>query len=899
MLKSANKISCLLAAAIAFGSLSLYSHNTKAAGLWECTALPEGSSHVNAEEDSLDLYFKTDGNEGKATAERSYDLTGNEQICISFTSEFSSSENGAVRRLNIQNNSLTTIEIINITGTALKVFGTQSGQTLEAGRKYQFDIGIKPDTGYAVVWLDSEQIYSGALGTKWKNFNYSSMNVIFRNTSASKTSSLESEWKIGNYSLTDTTEEFATAPADGEGFVDSERGGIDVKFSGLKSPAVFAEDNFELTADGEPAAFTVERTGNTARIVPVGGLEPGVHYAFTIKAISDVFGTVQCENQTVEFDTADSDYEKASVSISADKECIYDTESTYITVDARSSLGIAETVIYVNDEVYETFNGAPEGLEFSGERGKYKVYAEVTDVMGGRAVSDTIVIDILHNDVPTITIAGIVNGMTYDASKLKNVSVYASDSDGSVESLVMDIDGEVTELNTTESNELDLSYLAPSIHRMRITAVDNLGTAEEKELTFTVLSGYTTTPVFSSDFNTYVSDGTTSPGLTFTLVGDAQLISSQDYGEEHGTVVLFKTDGEEQNGATAQGSWGRIVTSNTTDGFIITMDINLLNDKGYFYYMVKHPTMSPLAMDVQIKDGQLTLNNKGSVAVRVQLEPGKWYNTKYKVDLKSHTYSYWMDGELLADDFTFGNPAITQADTRLVMEFTDKQVPTECGLAFDNLYVDYIKPIPQITSITYDDEEVTSKVSPYASKLNVKVNTALASSSINKESVRLYCGDERVYYDSISYDSTDRKITIILSEKLRSAEQYTIELTDRVTTSDGGEISEGISGGFEVDYMDVDTAELEIRKSGGSVSATGSIYNRTGVSGQCYVIVNIFNGSRLVNTKVQRISYGRGTLTAFSTDAVDMTGGTRAEVYVWSSLKKPVPLSSRVYTLNL
>lgn len=897
MLKTARKISCVLAAVIAFGSLSFYKQSAKAAGVWDCTILPEGSSYANTEEDSLDLYFKTDGNEGKANAERNYDLSENEQICISFTSEFSSEDSGAVRRLNLQNNSLTSTEILNMTGTSLKVFGTSVEQSLEAGEKYRFDIGIKPDTGYASIWLDSEQIYSGAIGSKWKNFNYSSMNVLFRNTSSSKKSTLESRWEIGEYSLTDTSEDFTVSPKNGEEFVDSERGGIDIKFSGLKAPSVFEKDNFELTADSEPITVTTERNGNSVRLVLSNGLEPGKHYALTIKSICDTFGTIQKENEVIEFDTADSDYEKASVSISSDKTSIYDTESAYITVNARSSLGIAKTVIYVNDKEYTSFDGTAEGFEFSGESGKYKIYAEVTDAMGGKAVSETVVIEILHNDAPIITISGIANGTTYDSAKLKNIKISSTDNDGSVESLIMELDGEITELKTDDDNELDLSGLAPAIHKMKITATDNFGTSTEKEVTFTVIAGYTTTPVFSSDFNSYVSDGTTSPGLSFTLNGDAQLISSQDYGEEHGTVVLFKTDGEEVNGTSAQGSWGRIVTSNTTDGFIISLDINLLNDKGYFYYMVKHPTMSPLAMDVQIKGSELTLNNNGSVAVRVQLEPGKWYNTKYKVDLKSHTYSYWLDGELIADDFNFGNPAITQADTRLVMEFIDK-IPTECGLVFDNLSVEYIKPIPQITAISYDNEEITSKISPYAEKLNLTLNTALAANTINKESVRLYCGDERVYYDSLVYDSDARKIEITLSEQLRSAEKYSIELTDKVTTSDGGEISGGISGEFDVDYMDVDTAKLEIKKNGGTVHAEGSIYNRTGTPGSCYVIVNVFNGKRLVNTRVQKISYGRGMFTDFSTGSADMTGGTRAEVYIWNSLLKPKPLSSKIYTAD-
>lgn len=897
MLKSANKISCLLAAAIAFGSLSLYNFEAKAAGSWECSALPGNSSYANAEEDSLDLYFKTDNNEGRANAERSYDLSANDQICISFVSEISTIDSGAVRRLNIQNNSLTTTEIINITGSTLKVFGTQFEKSLEAQREYQFDIGIKPDTGYAVVWLDSEQIYSGELGNKWKNFTYSSMSILFRNTSSSQISSLESEWKINDYSLTDNSDVFTTSPENGEAFVDSERGGIDIKFSGLKAPETFSKENYELLKDNEAVEFHVERSGNAARIVPENGLEPGKHYSLSIKTISDVFGTLQRENEIIEFDTADADYEKASVSIASDSENIYDNESAYITVDAYSSHGIQKTVIYVNDEEYKVFEGMPENFEFTGEEGTYKMYAEVTDIMGGKAVSETIEINILHNEPPVISVSGLVNGMSYETSKLTNIEISASDSDGTIDYLRAEVNGQEYELDPAVKNTLDLSSLEPDMYTLTVYTADNSGTTESKEIAFTVLEGYTTTRVFTSDFNSYISDGTTSPGITFTMGGDAQLISSKDYGEEHGTVVLFKTDGGEVGGNTAHGSWGRIVTSNTTDGFIIQMDINLLNDKGFFYFMLKHPTQSPLAMDVQIKSGELTLNNNGSIAVRRNLTPGEWYTIIYRVDLKNHKYWFTLDDELLADEFNLGNTSLTQVDTRLVMEFPDK-VPTECGLAFDNMTVDYITPIPQVTSVTGDDKQVVSRISPYTNKLNIAVNTELSSATINRETVQLYCGDERVYYESIKYDSTSRMLTITLSEKLRADHDYTVVITDNVTTADGGIITGGMRGEFSVDYSDIDVSSLALNLSGNSMVASGSIYNRTGVPGQCYVIVNIFNGSRMVNTYVQKISYSRGLETNFKIEEVDMSGGTRAEAYVWNSLSKPEPLSSRIYYYN-
>ena len=65
----------------------------------------------------------------------------------------------------------------------------------------------------------------------------------------------------------------------------------------------------------------------------------------------------------------------------------------------------------------------------------------------------------------------------------------------------------------------------------------------EKKITITVLMESVSTNHFQSDFNNYVSDGNVSPGVPFFLNGDAKVLSSDDYGEEHGTVVLLKTEG--------------------------------------------------------------------------------------------------------------------------------------------------------------------------------------------------------------------------------------------------------------------------------------------------------------------------------------------------------------------
>lgn len=865
-------------------------------GGWECTTLPEGSSQVTAYEDSIKMYFKTEGNEGKANAEKIFDFSANEQICISFNTTFTGTDNGIVRRLNLQNSSLITTELINITGTSLKVFGT-AADTLSENQEYTFDIGVIPETGFAVVWLNGEKIYSGELGSKWKKFNYSSMRVLFRNTSSSKTSTLESEWSITDFRTGDKNAGFKVNPADGEVFVDSSLENITMAFDGINSPEMFTSDNFMLTANGETIECSAERDGNKAVITPKNGFLPDTEYVVTVKAVKDIFGNVVEENKSSSFTTADSSYVPSSVVLSADKTSFYDNESTFITVKAQSSSGIASTKIYVNNAVYQEYDGEPKDFDFTAESGRYKIYAEITDNMGGKAVSQTVTLDILHNDLPVIDVNGIANLGEYEAEKLKNITVAVSDADGNVVQSEIYINGELYDSFADAEKTLDLSSLSAGIYTVKFIAEDNLGGITEKEITITVLEGYTASRYFFSDFNSYTSDGTTSPGIPFFLNGDAQLLASKDYGEEHGTVVLFRTDGKEVDGVNANGSWGRLGTTNTRDGFTITMDINLVNDKGQFYFMMKHPTQSVLCMDVLITEGQLTLANGGSIAVRQNLTPGEWYTITYKVDIKNHKYWFSLNGEPLADEFNMGNRSIEQIDARLIMEFPNKE-PVSCGIAFDNLTVDYISPISQITAIGYDDTPKCSKVSPYAENLIVTVNTALQENTMNRESVLLYCGDERVNYESLAYDSSARTITLKLSEKLRSDHDYRVVLTNKVTTADGGIMPNGITGEFKTDYNNIDIKQLDIVKGNGQIYNRGTIYNRTGKSDECYIITNIFKGKRLVDTYTERTAVSSRSETVFSTSPVSIDSGCRAEVYVWSSLVRPSSISSRIYSLD-
>ena len=66
MLKIIKKSRLLVLTMLVIAGMLTASYCVYADGGWECTTLPENSSQVTAYDDSIKMYFKTEGNEGKA-----------------------------------------------------------------------------------------------------------------------------------------------------------------------------------------------------------------------------------------------------------------------------------------------------------------------------------------------------------------------------------------------------------------------------------------------------------------------------------------------------------------------------------------------------------------------------------------------------------------------------------------------------------------------------------------------------------------------------------------------------------------------------------------------------------------------------------------------------------------
>ena len=877
-----NKILSVVSAAL----LSLVCMVSVSASEWT-TDTSTATSSVIIDGNDITLSFENDTVARSASAEKECDFSDNEEINIAFNLSFSGTNSKINRRVYIRNSSSKATELINIPGTDFEVLGSVVKSGLSENTKYEVRIGINPSSKDLVVLLDDEKVFEGNMGTKWKVDSLSSAKIYIRNNTTAKIADVVSGMSIEGISIGDKPAAIKTSPADGSVFVDSVTiDELSVSFSGPVLNETQDSGNFTLTKDGETVEFTTEPAGFDKVIIkPVGGFLPNGAYELTVISICDFFGTVLAENVKSGFTTAIEGYEPPKLSISAEKNEIYDNQSVNINISAKSETGIKWIKLYKDGEEIEEFVGKTDvSYKFSDEKGEYTFYAVTSDTSGGEARSEEIKIKVLHNEAPTV-VTSLTGGESYNPDDLALVDISAADLDGEVVKIEVFAGSKLVATIDGASGSVDLSTLSLGRSLITVYAYDDMDAVGKYEVSI-VLSAEAKTRVYlETDFEGYTSTGDADPsGVPFFERKEAVKTSaSTAYGEEHGTVLEISTEGETIDGKSASGLWSRFNTTGTKSAYSIEFDIYIENEHANPYLMLKHPSQSIVTAQVQFnKNGKgLSLHNtKGSELIK-PIEYKRWYSVKYQVDMIKHTYSFWLDGELLADEF--GTLAeLTQIDTRFVFEFAGNPAATKVCL--DNLKITYIEPVAQIVSVGYDDVKNASIVSPEAKKLTFEVNTSLASTSVNENSVKLYCGNEEMVYEAVSYDDSKKTVTVILSEPLRSDKSYTLELTKKVTDSSSVPLVNGAFAFFETGFKPFDIKSAELLKDDDVVYGSGVILNNTTSEMSCVIIINVFKGTQLVEAFAVEEKIAANKEKTFLTDDVPFDEGCTAEMYFWLSL---------------
>lgn len=869
-------ISALICVAVA-----LFLTYTVSAADWD-TSATDGVAAAVEKNNELTLSYDSGSGARSASAEKKFDFSENSQINLAFSAEVSGLDSSVNRRIYMRKNSTTQIELINFSNDSIYMLGNKDTKipdvTLEEGKTYNVIACINAADGSISVFLDGNKVFSDNIDSaKWNKLDLSNFRIYIRNNTTSKTETCASKFIIRNFEASDTVTGFGTVPEDGSTSVDAAAvDAIKVDFDGIVSPSVFNAENFQLTENEIEIPFTVKGIGKTAYVKPDTAFSENKTYKLKVKNVCDLLGNVVIPEKTIMFITVGDDYKKPVINLTCDKSDFVTTESARLNISAESEIGIEKIELYVDGVLKETFSGSTT-YDLKCDAGNHDVYAVVYDTNNYSAVSDTIKLNFSENLAPVVKISGVTNGESIEKSSLDKIKIDVSDEDGEVlRTEIYNGTELIASLDKTPVS-YDFSGLPYGRHLIVVKVYDDKGAMSQASVSFTVTVSASQTVRISTDYSDYKSAGNTFPkGLSKGLFDQntTALKSSNEYGEEHGTVVEYTVFGNPD-----ANTWSYLETSYTASGYQLDMDVYLLSDMGqiYTYFKTNNIVLDPFT----IERGKINVKGYSKEKATADFTAGEWHHLTVITDIIGLKYSVFVDGKAVAENFTL-TPGLGAIDMRIGISANGTK--DKVGFAFDNLRIVYNEPAPQITAVGYDDADDCTEVSPAAKVLRFKTNVGLNAVTVKKENINLYKGNIKVPFESAVWSDDDNEVQITVSEPLQSNTNYKLEITDEVMDSSNTPLPGSIYAYFNTSFKDVDVVSCTINKSNGKIAPVVKVKNSTNASKSIFSIVNIMSDKQTTEMLVKEIKISPSTESEVSLGSFNVGDSQTAEIYFWDDL---------------
>ena len=164
---------------------------------------------------------------------------------------------------------------------------------------------------------------------------------------------------------------------------------------------------------------------------------------------------------------------------------------------------------------------------------------------------------------------------------------------------------------------------------------------------------------------------------------------------------------------------------------------------------------------------------------------------------------------------------------------------------------------------------------------------------VSAETVQLMIDGETVPLRGVTLDGGNvRKIKP--KYHLLSDQTYTVWLSGALQNLAGNPIEAPVSAQFVTKSKAFDLSEMAFSEQGGKLAFRATVKNRTGAAQTCYGVVNVWEGERLVFTKVGTVTADIGGETALSVSDVPITAAQHAEAFVITAPDNPTPVSDKV-----
>ena len=853
-------------------------------GAWECSAVPEGTAGAQAWDEEVSLWFETVSQEGRATAKRKISIEEG-IFSMTFSLEIEGSEEGNLRKILLQNpGTLLITEVMGITGGTLSAFGEQIG-TVEENVPLLVSLAVDTQTKEAVVWIEDEIVFQGSVASKWRNFDYDNLELEFRNYTSSKTATMRSGFWIKNLKWGQSGKVVSVDAAQ-TGMLQGDR--VRISFDGVMPPPMYKSENYVLTANGEEIPTILEREAEGVSLRPEVGFLPETEYVLQINRVVDILGNEIQGQREYTFISLPGEYQLPEITLQADAESVYEGNAVEIRAQVEAYAPVDRVEYFVNGEPAYTAYEGDYLFVFNRAAGTYQVEAVAYDNYGGSSQKAALTIEVKENALPEVSFETLTDGVTVVAEDLKETAIRALDADGEIAWVQVEIDGALMAQLTQEPFSVDLSGLEKGRRHIVLTAMDDVGAQARAEYSILITTKPSETTVYENDFETYQSDGAVLPAGG-ALYGDGKLISADEYGEEHGTVAQFSTEGILVDDRLASGSWIGIPTAGAGTHFFIELDLYLDGNVGSgFRFMLKQPGEMVLALDVSLQNNTLQMKNGSSETTTWNLQPYTWTRLRYEVDLTEKLYNVYINGEPAAQGYPVG-ATLTAAETRL--ELFEIQPEETMKFAMDNLRVVQIQESPVISHIGYDSVEQCESVSPQASSITVTLSAPLGPDSVTKDKAHLLRGETPVELKGVSCEGAVLRLELL--EPLWSEENYQVRLDETLTLPTGTPLGSPLTENFTTGLKELDVTSLSLVTEGEQAAVKGILVNQSGAGVMVYGIVTVYSGGKMTDMSVTAIE-ADGDM-AFQTGWVTRKAGETIQFYVWDSLTKPQSVATKLY----
>lgn len=857
---------------------------------WSVTAVPAGRSGVEMTEGDLRLYFDTTdaADRGRAEVTTGAVTLGQGVYALSMDTAFT--DNAQVNKsLVLKDNTVfNTVELLRITGTEAAFFGGAGSVDISGGSNHRIVLALDiRNDAQGAVWVDGQLAYQGSIANWKPALDLSAVQLLLRNTANGDVAE-RSEWTVAGLSLQPVNGRFnlVTQPQDQEVMVDpSGLNGIQLDFGTRLGDNAYLADNYTLQKDDSAEAFTLTATETGVQIVPDSGFAPLSTYTLTIPSFYDLLGQELTKEQQISFTTAYAGYEPPEIEAAFQAEELKIYKGQTVPLEFTVTSGEAVQVdILIDGQTVAKLNQAPYLYNFKAEAfGEATVQAIVWDAAGGRGYSEVQTLTVLPNNPPELTVDGLTDGGSYEASALPVVQIHAQD-DIAVERIQIAVDGTVVQEMQGASGSFDLSGVAGGSHLIEITAIDIYGLAASMSFQIELThSQYQT--IYQNDFSDYGGNNTLPDGMG----GNSQR-GYLDVGEvdaAHGKSLLIGIDVADESYAVTDTAYVGIPAGGSKGANVFEFDI-LISAKparGDKYRLAFKRTGGAELDIAQFHSDQVRyFRSNGAMEMSEDYVPGEWMHFTIKTNVAAKTYEIYVNGK----------PVVTNGALPSTMDQLDHlrifgpAVDTVKGYAaVDNVTVQSAYGLPQLT---FDQP-----VDYTAAQVTFTSSEALHGASLTPETVTLTGPFGKVNIQAVSAEGNT--IVLTLPSPLSSNTAYTVTLLPEVRYLNGPEFGIAVTGSFTTSLGMFEI--LDGRYDAAASSFVFQALNSTGKAVEATIISQVWHDNQVRRVKAQQVTIPPDEAEAEYTVPIPaLQPGEEIRTFIWDGLVLPEPLSPVTFVLK-